>query len=251
MLSLQNVSKSFGGNHVIRDASMHFAAGSLSAIIGPNGAGKTTLFNLICGTLAPDSGKIQLDGEHLNGLAPRQVARKGLARAFQVASLFPSFTPLDSFAAAAAPAHLGLGGLGCSFPTRAGLRRADEIVDMLDLSSVARTPIWRLSHGDQKMVDIGISLCANPRVLLLDEPTAGMGPEERWQMVATVRKLWQTTPITVLFIEHDMDMVFSIAQEVTVLSYGAILARGTPAAVRADSKVIEAYLGSYAKKEMA
>ena len=248
MLEINHVFKSFGGNHVIQNVSLGFADGSLSAIIGPNGAGKTTLFNLICGTLAPDRGEIKLQGAVLNGLQPRQVVQHGLARAFQVASLFPTFTPFESFCAAAAPRHLGVAGLLSRFPRREGRTRADEVITLLELDSVAHTPVSQLSHGDQKMVDIGIALCARPKVLLLDEPTAGMGPEERWHMVETVRKLWKATALTVLFIEHDMDIVFSVAQDVTVLSYGAILARGVPAVVRADPAVIKAYLGSYAKE---
>ena len=248
MLTLQHVSKSFGGNHVIQDVSLKFVTGVLSAIIGPNGAGKTTLFNLICGTVQADRGQIMLDDQPLHGHATRKVAQQGLARAFQVASLFPSFTPWQSFCAAAEPRRLGVAGLLSGFPRPGGRRRADEVVDLLGLESVAHTPVQQLSHGDQKMVDIGIALCARPRVLLLDEPTAGMGPEERWHMVETVRRLWQSTGLTVLFIEHDMDIVFSIAQDITVLSYGAILARGTPQEVRSDPEVIRAYLGSYAKE---
>jgi ABC-type branched-subunit amino acid transport system ATPase component len=248
MLVLRHVSKSFGGNHVIQDVSLEFAKGSLSAIIGPNGAGKTTLFNLICGTVRPDHGEIVLEDRALQGLPPRHVAARGLARAFQVASLFPTFTPWESFCAAAASAHLGIGGLFSGFPRASARHRADDVIALLGLGAVARTPVAQLSHGDQKMVDIGIALCTRPQVLLLDEPTAGMGPEERWHMVDTVRRLWQSTGLTVLFIEHDMDIVFSVAQDVTVLSYGAILARGAPAAVRADPSVIQAYLGSYAKE---
>lgn len=248
MLSLVHLSKSFGGNHVIQDVSLDFATGSLSAVIGPNGAGKTTLFNLICGTVRPDGGEVLLDREPLHRLPPRRVARRGLARAFQVASLFPSFTPWQTFCAAAVPARLGVAGLFSGFPRSAGCQRADEVIALLDLEATAHTPVEKLSHGDRKIVDIGIALCARPRVLLLDEPTAGMGPEERWHMVETVRRLWQATGLTVLFIEHDMDIVFSVAQDVTVLSYGAILARGTPQAVRADPEVIRAYLGSYAKE---
>ncbi|MFP5473986.1 MAG: ABC transporter ATP-binding protein [Gammaproteobacteria bacterium] len=248
MLSLRNVSKSFGGNHVIQDVSLEFARGSLSAIIGPNGAGKTTLFNLICGTVRPDGGEILLAGDSLAGLPPRKVAACGLARAFQVASLFPTFTPMESFSAAVGSSHLGNAGLFSGFPRRQSIGRAREVIELLELESVAHRPVAQLSHGDQKMVDIGMALCLSPSVLLLDEPTAGMGPEERWHMVETVKRLWKTTGLTVLFIEHDMDIVFSIAQDVTVLSYGAILARGAPAAVRSDPAVVTAYLGSHAKE---
>ena len=250
MLKLENVSKSFGGLRVISDVSLSFDARALSAIVGPNGAGKTTLFNLICGAFAPTSGEIQLDGETLVGRKDWHIARRGIARAFQVASLFPTFNVLDSFAAAASSPTFGLGAMFTPFPTAAGTRRASEIVELLGLNAVASTPVARLSHGDQKMVDLGIALCADPKVILLDEPTAGMGPEERWHMMETVQKLWSASNVAVLFIEHDMDIVFSIARDVTVLAQGSVLVRGDPKSVRGDPRVIEAYLGSHAAEQV-
>ena len=243
MLKIEGLFKSFGGVFAANDVNLHFAAGSLSAVIGPNGAGKTTLFNLITGYLQPDGGRILLDGEDLVGLDQTQIVGKGLARAFQVASIFPTFTVREAMAAAV-QAHSGeWRRLWRRFPSPASRRRADELMELLGLADVAELLSRNLSHGDQKLLDIGLALAMEPRVLLLDEPTAGMGPEERWQMIEKVQALWRLGGITLVFIEHDMDIVFKIAQTVRVLRYGAVLAEGTPDEIRANPEVIEAYLG--------
>jgi branched-chain amino acid transport system ATP-binding protein len=243
MLKLENLNKSFGGVAATRDVTLEFTAGSLSAIIGPNGAGKTTLFNLITGRFAPTSGRILLDGVDIAGHSRREIVRRGVGRAFQVASLFPTLSVADALATATQTHLRQENGMLALFASGEARRRATDVMELLGLSRVADVPSRNLSHGDQKLLDIGLALALKPKVLLLDEPTAGMGPEERWQMMETVRRLWQAGGMTLVFIEHDMDIVFAIAQSVRVLSYGAVLAEGAPDEIRRHPKVIEAYLG--------
>ena len=251
MLKVEHLRKSFGGVTAIDDVSLDFRPGSLSAVIGPNGAGKTTFFNLISGALRPDSGRIVFDGEDIAGESPPAIVRRGIGRAFQVASIFPSLTVEDSLAGALL-AHRGQETtVRRRFPLAETRLRAREVMAMLGLDARADTPSHNLSHGDQKLLDIALALVLQPRVLLLDEPTAGMGPEERWQMIDRVYRLWESEKMTLVFIEHDMDIVFKIAQSVRVLCYGRLLAEGTPAQIRADPAVIEAYLGAPAQEPAA
>ena len=243
MLKVENLSKSFGGVAATRDVTLDFPTGSLTAVIGPNGAGKTTLFNLITGHLKPDSGKILLDGEDIVGLSPAQIVHRGLGRAFQVASIFPSLTVLEAMTAAVASHRGESASMWRRFPTAIAQARAREHLDLLGLADAGGLLSRNLSHGDQKLLDIGLALALEPKVLLLDEPTAGMGPEERWTMIEKVQALWRLGGMTLVFIEHDMDIVFKIAQTVRVLRYGAVLAEGTPDEIRIDEAVIDAYLG--------
>ncbi|CAN5917647.1 ABC transporter ATP-binding protein [soil metagenome] len=246
MLKLEGVHKSFGGVAATRNVSLDFAAGSLSAIIGPNGAGKTTLFNLITGRFAADSGRILLDGADIAGASRREIVRRGIGRAFQVASLFPTLTVAEALSAAVQAHRREEGGMLRRFPLRGAEEGAAAIMELLHLTRVAGILSRNLSHGDQKLLDIGLALALDPKVLLLDEPTAGMGPEERWQMIETVQRLWRARGMTLIFIEHDMDIVFKVAQTVRVLSYGSVLAEGTPEEIRRHPQVIEAYLGKAA-----
>lgn len=244
MLKLENVRKAFGGVVATNDVSLEFPERSLSAIIGPNGAGKTTLFNLITGHLVPDSGRIELAGEDIGGLKPAAIVDKGIGRAFQIASIFPSMT-VEEALISAATAHLGQSGrLFQAFPPPAAKARAEAMIELLQMGAVARRKCSNISHGDQKLLDVGLALALDPKVLLLDEPTAGMGPEERWEMINTVRRLWETQDMTLIFIEHDMGIVFEVAQTINVLKYGAVLASGPPEAIRGNPDVIEAYLGT-------
>jgi branched-chain amino acid transport system ATP-binding protein len=244
MLLIENLSKSFGGVVAISDVSLNFTPGSLTAVIGPNGAGKTTFFNLIMGSLLPDKGRILLGGENIAGLSTPEIVRRGIARAFQIASIFPSLTVREALLAAVNAQRRQHAKLLARFPLAASRDRAEEIIEMVGLAMKADMVSRSLSHGDQKLLDIALALVLEPRVLLLDEPTAGMGPEERWLMIDTVHRLWQRQKMTLVFIEHDMDIVFKIAQSIAVLSYGRVLAEGTPAAIRQHPAVIEAYLGS-------
>ena len=243
MLKVENLVKSFGGVAATRDVTLDFPDGSLTAVIGPNGAGKTTLFNLITGHLKPDSGKILLDGQDIVGLSPTQIVHRGLGRAFQVASIFPSLTVLEAMTAAVTSHRGESANMWRRFPTAAAEKRAKEHLELLGLAGVGGLLSRNLSHGDQKLLDIGLALALEPKVLLLDEPTAGMGPEERWAMIEKVQALWRLGGMTLVFIEHDMDIVFKIAQTVRVLRYGAVLAEGTPEDIRTNEAVIDAYLG--------
>jgi branched-chain amino acid transport system ATP-binding protein len=244
MLEVQHLSKAFGGVKAADDVTLTFDTGSLTAIIGPNGAGKSTFFNLITGALRPDSGRILLDGADLVGLSRAEIVRRGIGRAFQVASIFPSLTVEETVLAAVA-AHRGRSGaLAQRFPPPETRDFGETVMTMVGLLDKRRTLAANLSHGDQKLLDIALALVLQPTVLLLDEPTAGMGPEERWRMIDKVSELWERQKITVVFIEHDMDIVFKIAPSIRVLCYGRVLAEGAPREIRENPAVIEAYLGT-------
>jgi branched-chain amino acid transport system ATP-binding protein len=244
MLQITGLTKRFGGVAAINDVTLGFAQGTLTAVIGPNGAGKSTFFNLISGAIVPDAGKITFKGEGITGLDRAAIVRRGIGRAFQVASFFPSMTVAENLQAAIA-AHRGQwADLNHRFP-RHGIRgRALEVAEMLGLQDSAGMLSANLSHGDQKLLDIALALALEPSMLLLDEPTAGMGPEERWQMIEKVQRLWQLQNLTLAFIEHDMDIVFGISSSIRILCYGRVLAEGTPDEIRANPTVIEAYLGT-------
>ena len=244
MLRIENLRKSFGGVVATADVSIHFPPGSLSAVIGPNGAGKTTFFNLISGALRPDSGRILLDGADIVGRSAADIVHMGIGRAFQVAKLFRTLTVEESLRAALMSPLGRSQSLAARFPIGATAQRAQEVMEQLGLQTKSHRISGNLSHGDQKLLDVALALVLRPKVLLLDEPTAGMGPEEREQMIETVHRLWEKGGLTLVFIEHDMDIVFRIAQRIHVLSYGRVLAHGTPAEIRTDSAVIEAYLGT-------
>jgi branched-chain amino acid transport system ATP-binding protein len=244
MLKVQNLCKSFGGVRAADDITLNFADGSLTAVIGPNGAGKSTFFNLITGALKPDSGRILLDGVDVAGRSPPDIARHGIGRAFQVASIFPSLTVHETMLAAVGADQRRAGILHRRFPLAETRDRAEYAMQLLGLANKRNHTAATLSHGDQKLLDIALALVLDPQLLLLDEPTAGMGTEERWRMIDKVRELWEREKITVVFIEHDMDIVFKIAPEIVVLCYGRILAAGKPDAIRQNPAVIEAYLGT-------
>jgi branched-chain amino acid transport system ATP-binding protein len=244
MLRIRGLTKRFGGLAAINDVTMEFPAGSLTAVIGPNGAGKSTFFNLISGAFRPDAGEVIFKGENITGLDRAAIVRRGIGRAFQVASFFPSMTVAENLMAAIA-AHRGQwGDLNHRFPRQGVRDRALEVAEMLGLQDSADVLSANLSHGDQKLLDIALALALEPSMLLLDEPTAGMGPEERWRMIEKVQLLWQRQNLTLAFIEHDMDIVFGISSSIRVLCYGRLLAEGTPDEIRANPAVIEAYLGT-------
>ena len=244
VLKIDKLVKSFNGNIVISDISVSFEQGELSAIIGPNGAGKTTFFNLITGYHLPNSGEIYFEGKSIAGMQPFDIVRLGIARAFQITNIFPKLSVLENVVATVITNRKG--NLNLVKPTaklKSEYERAYQILEDVGLADRADRQSGTLAHGNQKILDIALALAMEPKLLLLDEPTAGMSPEERWKTVELIQKLWQQLNITMVFIEHDMDIVFGISQKVRVLCYGAMLAEGTPEEISQNEKVIEAYLG--------
>jgi branched-chain amino acid transport system ATP-binding protein len=244
ILRVEKLSKSFDGNPIFHDVSFAVAQGELSAIIGPNGAGKTTMFNLITGYHVPDSGRVIFQGKDISGLQPFDIVRLGMARAFQITNIFPRMTVLENVVTAVITKQRGNLDLVTNFKKLTSAHeRAYEILESVGLADMGERQSGTLAHGHQKRLDMAVALALEPQLLLLDEPMAGMSPEERWQTVELVKELWQRLKITMLFIEHDMDMVFGISQKVRVLCYKTLLAEGTPQEISSNRQVIEAYLG--------
>ncbi len=244
ILELSGVVKAFGGLVVTDEVSFKVLPGEISAIIGPNGAGKTTLFNQITGALKPDRGSITFQGTDITGLDTQEIVARGMGRAFQITSIFPEETVLDNVRVAclsrAGHTRQPLKGLGAY---KSSTEKAMALLTSLGLADQAHRLAFELAHGDQKLLDIGVALGLEPKLLLLDEPTAGMSPEERHLTRTLVQKLWKEFNLTLIFIEHDMDTVFGIAQVVRVLQQGRLLAEGTPDEIRANPEVVKAYLG--------
>lgn len=244
VLVLENVDKAFGGLKVTSGVSFSLMPGDLSAMIGPNGAGKTTLFNQITGYLMPDKGRIIFQGQEITGLATQEIVALGVGRAFQITSIFPEETVLDNVRLACLSK---LHQVRRVFRPVSGFKEATDkayaILESLGLENQVDRPAFELAHGDQKLLDIGIALGLEPKMLLLDEPTSGMSPEERQLTRDLIKKIWKQYDLTLLFIEHDMDTVFGIAQLVRVLQQGVLLAEGTPEEIRNNPEVITAYLG--------
>jgi len=242
-LAVEGVSRHFAALKAVNGVSLAVARHERRAIIGPNGAGKTTLFNLITGHLAPSAGRILFEGESLAGLAPHAVARRGVSRSFQRTNLFPRLAVLENLRLAAASDGRGsydvFGSVG---RLAAPLARARAVAEQVGLAERLGEPAGRLSYGEQRQLELGVALATSPKLLLLDEPTAGMSPEETQRMTRLLTGL--PRDITLLVIEHDMDVVFSLADRITVLHYGEVLSEGLPDMVKADPRVYEVYLGT-------
>jgi branched-chain amino acid transport system ATP-binding protein len=242
LLQIDGLTKRFGGVVASDAISLDVPRGELHAVIGPNGAGKTTLIAQLTGELAPNAGRIRFDGADITGLPIYRRSQLGLARSFQITSLFVDFTALDNVALAV-QAHAGH-----SFRFWRSARREPELreparaaLDRVGLGGRADMLVANLSHGEHRQLEIAMALATRPRMLLLDEPMAGMGPEESARMVRTLRELKQE--LTILLIEHDMEAVFALADRITVLVYGRVIASGAPDAIRQNAEVREAYLG--------
>ena len=243
LLELQGLQRRFGALAAVNGVSLAVPPRERRALIGPNGAGKTTLFELITGRLAPTAGTIRLAGEAIAGLAPHRIARRGVARSFQRTNVFPRLTVRESLRlAAAADGRGSYDLLGAVTRLQAPLQRAAELAAAVGLGDRLDAVAGTLSYGEQRQLEIGLALATRPRLLLLDEPTAGMSPEETQRMTELLAGL--PRDITLLIIEHDMDVVFSLADRVTVLHFGEVLTEGTVDAVRADPRVYEVYLGT-------
>lgn len=227
----------------MRDVSLSVAGGELLALIGPNGAGKSTCFNMLNGQLRPDAGTIRLAGRDITGLPPRQVWRLGVGRTFQITATFGSLSVLENVQMALLSHTRRLFGLWRPV-TALDPAPALALLDRVGMAPQAARPCGVLAYGDLKRVELAIALANTPRLLLMDEPTAGMAPSERVALMALTARIARESGIAVLFTEHDMDVVFTHADRLVVLDRGAMLAAGSPAEVRADPRVREVYLGS-------
>jgi len=247
LLRLAGVSRHFGKLQAVQDVSFAMNEGELRAVIGPNGAGKTTFFNLITGFVPPTAGDIWFDDENIRDRTVVYRVRKGIVRTFQITEIFPDLSVYEN---ARVGVETAAGLNGRSWLSRAVrgdvARRVDELLDVVGLARKADRVVGELAHGDQRVVEIALALAMNPRLLLLDEPTAGMGDTETDHMVDLVRRLHVDRKLSILFIEHDMSIVFDIAQRITVLDQGRVLAEGTPAEISGNEKVRAAYLGEAA-----
>jgi branched-chain amino acid transport system ATP-binding protein len=243
LLLVEGVTKAFDGFSAVSGADLTVAPGAIVAVIGPNGAGKTTLLNLITGFLRPDRGRIAFDGEEITGLAPHEIARRRIGRTFQLANIFPRLSVF---------ANVQTSVLSCQrrsrdlFPPAAALAidETTAILERTGLSARAHQTAGALSHGDQRVLEIAIALASEPRLLVLDEPTAGMSPEDTAATTALIRGLARERGLAVVLCEHDMEVVFSVAESVMVMHQGRTLVQGPPEAVRRQRDVQDAYLGT-------
>lgn len=243
MLVVQDIHKSFGDFKAVNGASLQVQKGQIVAVIGPNGAGKTTLFNLICGQLRPDRGRVIFDGQDITRLPPHKICKCGVARSFQIANIFPRLTVFRNVQVSVLSEHK---------KSRVLFRSADnllveetmKILDRVRLSDKAEVIAGSLSHGDLRILEIAMALGGRPRLLVLDEPTAGMSPDETKRTMDLVKVLSDREGLTILFCEHDMDIVFNVAHSIMVMHHGKTLIQSTPEEVRKNRDVQEAYLGT-------
>ena len=242
-LAVENLARSFGGVQAVRGVSFRLEAGELLALIGPNGAGKTTCFNLLNGQLRPDSGSIRLDGAELVGKAPSRIWRLGVGRTFQITATFASMTVRENVQMVLLSRRNRL--LGLWTPAARLFRdEAQGILERVGMGAQAERPCGVLAYGDLKRVELAMAIASAPKLLLMDEPTAGMAPAERQELMDLTDSLAHEQGMAVLFTEHDMDVVFGHADRVIVLDRGQLIAEGPPEVVRADPRVQAVYLGS-------
>ncbi len=242
MLRVESVKKSFDGFMAVNNADLTVEKGEIIAVIGPNGAGKTTLFKLISGHLKPDKGRMFFEGEDIVGLPPYEICKKGISLSFQVVNIFTRMTVFENVQVAV----LSHQGKTCKIfsPARNhGIRSTEEILDSVGLADKAKRVSGSLSHGDQKVLEMAIALGNRPDLLILDEPTAGMSPEETSATIDLIKRLTTDLGLTILFCEHDMAVVFSIANRIMVMQQGHSIIQAEPDVVRSNKAVQDAYLG--------
>jgi branched-chain amino acid transport system ATP-binding protein len=242
MLHVESLQKSFGGFMAVLDANLTIEKGNIVAVIGPNGAGKTTLFNLITGQLKPNGGQVMFKGQNISGKPPHRICHMGISRSFQIVNIFHRMTVFENVQIAVLSNRRKL--LNFLTPARnLAVRRTEEILLSVGLMDKRDRVCGSLSHGDQKVLEMAIALGTEPELLILDEPTAGMSPEETAVTITLIRKLSSELGLTILFCEHDMGLVFTIATSIMVMQQGQTIIQGDPQTVRADERVQEAYLG--------
>ena len=242
MFEASHLHKRFGAHVVLEDVSLRFAAGKLTGIMGPNGAGKTTCFNLLTGRYAPDRGRVTFEGRDITGLAPRHIARLGISRSFQIMNLFDEYSALDNvLVATPGVRRRGFAVLADLSRDRALLERAREVLARVGLEGMAAARAKDLSYGERRALEIGVALAAEPRLLFLDEPTAGLGTQGTARVAQLIAELKRTT--TLVMIEHDMKFLFGLADHIYVMHWGQVIAEGTPATLRANPWVQRSNLG--------
>jgi branched-chain amino acid transport system ATP-binding protein len=244
LIDIAGLTKRYGALVAVDTVNMQVADGEVRAIIGPNGAGKTTLFHLITGVVQPTAGRVRFAGTDITGLPAHTICQRGLSRTYQLTSLFPEMSARGNamLAAQARDPRRWLPFGGGNVFSRAR-DAADAALELLGLGDVASRPAGLLSHGDQRLLEVAMAMAQEPKVLLLDEPTQGLSVEETAQAVETLLRFLEKSRVTALLVEHDMEVVFRLAHRITVLHRGAVIADGTPQAVKADRRVQEAYLG--------
>lgn len=241
ILELKELTKNFGGFVAVKRVSLSLDKGQVRSIIGPNGAGKTTLFNLISGALIPDEGEIFFKGKKINGFLPSKLCRQGMARSFQITNIFQGLTVFENVRLAAQGQIKKLLLFGSTDRLTAQNEEAKRILDLIDLWDKRDKLAGNLSHGDQRHLEIGIALASRPSLLLLDEPTAGMISKESRATIELIKRFRET--VTILLIEHDIDVVFEVSDQITVLHQGTILAEGNPDEIKSNIEVQNAYFG--------
>jgi len=244
ILKIENLGHAYGSYLVIRDISLEVAPGELTALIGPNGAGKTTFYNAVSGRFRPTQGKVYFDGKNITGMPAHKLVPKGLLRSFQITNIFPNLSVIENvLVPLALHFHKGFHFLGSLKREKKMYRRAEETLEKVGLLDSAQRTAGELPYGDKRLVEMAIVLARSPKLVMLDEPTAGMNPRETDRMIQLIKELAERFGTTFFLTEHDMKVVFSVASRIFVLHQGVLLAQGDKETIRANPKVRDAYLG--------